>query len=236
MKHLIALILGIGGGAAAAVAFLYANPFTSHAGLSPLLVSDRPQLSLNYSAVGNDSILFTNDGESLVQPHPEKVLQLWEPPIRLTETMVTLLRDGRDTPAGIGIKFSSRSERTRILNGEALVDSVWYIYLPQRGSMLVSQHENYWNYLREVVAPAHLSSGDNWKGNWHGRITNGPRPLGTAHVIGGSGAYKDLELEAIETLSAQAYSTERGPVALEGQLTIELPAANGDAATAANNE
>lgn len=236
MKHLIALILGIGAGAVAAIAFLYYNPFTSHAALSPLLVSDRPQLSLNYSAVGKDSILYTNDGESMVKPHPEKVLQLWEPPIRLTETMVTLLRDSRGAPAGIGIKFSSRSERTRLLNGEALVDSVWYVYLPQRGSLLVSQHENYWNYLREVVAPAHLSSGDNWKGNWHGRITNGPGPLGTAHVYGGSGTYQDLELEAIETLSARAYSTELGPVALDGQITIELPAVTGDSATIANND
>ena len=235
MKHVIALILGVAAGAAAAIAFLYHNPFTSHAGLSPLLVSDRPQLVLNYSAIGADSILYTNDGESIVQPHPEKVLQLWEPPIRLTETMVTMLRDGRDTPAGIGIKFSSRSERTRILNGEVLVDSAWYVYLPQRGSLLIAQHENHWNYLREVVARAHLSSGDNWKGSWHGRITNGPGALGTAHVYGGSGTYRDLELEAIETLSAQAYSTVLGPVALDGQLTIELPATTDESATAANS-
>lgn len=228
MKYLIALILGIAAGGCVAVMFLYYNPFTSGAALSPLAVSDRPQISLKYSAVADHAIAYTNDGESLVTPHPEKVLQLWEAPIRQTETLVTVLRDGRDMPAGIGIKFSSRSEKTRVLNGEALVDSVWYVYLPERGSLLVSQTENYWNYLREVVVPAYWSSGDNWKGNWHGTITSGPGALGTGRVVGGSGEFRGIEAEAIETLSARAYSTKVGPVALDGQLTIELPLPGAD--------
>lgn len=229
MKHLVALLLGLAAGAAAVIALLYYNPFTSHVSLSPLSVSDRPQFSLKYSALSEDAIIYTNDGESPIKPHPEKVLQLWEAPIQLTETMVTEMRDGRDMPAGIGIKFSSRSERTRILNGEALVDSVWYIYLPERGSLLISQSENYWDYLREVVVPAYWSSGNNWKGNWHGRITNGPGALGTAAVYGGSGEFANLEMEAIEVLSAKAYSTELGPVTLDGQLTVEMPLRNDNA-------
>ena len=236
MKYLIALVLGIAAGAGIAVALLYFNPFTSNASLSPLSISDGQQYILNYSAVPEDAIVYTNDGESQIDPHPEKVLQLWEPPIRQTEALITTLRDARGISAGLGIKFSSNSERTRILNGEALIDSTWYIYLPERGSLLVSQQENYWDYLRDVVVPARMSSGDNWKGNWHGRITNGPGPLGTARVHGGSGTFEGLEFEAIETLSAKAYSAEIGPVVLDGQLTIELQARSEETATAANGE
>lgn len=223
MKYLLSLLLGIAAGVVVAVAFLYYNPFTSGARLSPLAVSERAQFALHYSGIAEHSILYTNDGESRVKPHPDKVLQLWEPPIRLTETLVTVLRDSRNQPAGLGVKFSSRSERTRILNGEALVDSVWYVYLPERGSFMLSQTENYWDFLREVVVPAYWSSGKNWKGNWHGTTTSGPGALGTARVHGGSGEFEGLAAEAIETLSAKAYSTERGPVALDGLLTIELP-------------
>ena len=43
------------------------------------------------------------------------------------------------TPAGLGIKFSSRSERTALLKGDAIVDSVWYVYLPGRGSLFIEQ-------------------------------------------------------------------------------------------------
>lgn len=223
MRYLIALILGMATGGAAAVGLLYYNPITSQTALSPLSVSDQQQFSLNYSAVANHAIVYTNNGESRMLPHPAKVLQLWEAPIRQTETLVTMLHDARNEPAGFGIKFSSRSERTRVLNGEALVDSVWYVYLPERGTMMIAQSENYWKFLRDIVVPAHWGSGNGWRGSWHGTITNGPGALGTARVHGGSGMFLGLELEAIETLSAKAYSAERGPVAMLGQLTIELP-------------
>ena len=223
MKYFIALIGGMLTGVLVATAIIYYNPFTTQSSLSPLSVSERQQFTLNYSAVATDSIMYTNDGESRVHPHPVKVLQLWEAPVRLTDTMVTVLKDSRNEPVGLGIKFSSQSERTRLLNGEALVDSAWYLYLPGQGSMLIEQTENYWTYLREIVVPAHWSSGDNWRGNWHGMMTVGPGALGTAYVYGGSGTFEDFEAEAVETLTAKAYDTEIGPVAMDGQLTIEYP-------------
>ncbi len=223
MKHLIALILGLAVGGACALGFLYYNPFTAQESLSPLSVSRGEQFSLIYSAVAEDSIVFTNDGESRTHPHPVKVLQLWEAPIRQTDVLVTMLRDGRNLPAGIGIKFSSRSERTRLLNGEAIVDSVWHVYLPGRGTLMIEQSENYWGYLRDIVVPAHWSSGDSWRGNWRGMITDGPGALGTARVHGGSGAFTGIDFEAIETLSAQAWSAEAGAVSVEGQILIEMP-------------
>lgn len=221
MKFVIALFLGLLTGAVLAVAMLFYNPFAQTASLSPLSVSDREQIVLSYSAVAVDALLFTNDGESTVQPHPSKVLQLWEAPIRQTDALVTVLRDGRNEPAGLGIKFSSASERTRILNGEVLIDSAWYIYLPGRGSMLIEQSENHWSFLREIVAAAHWSSSDNWRGTWHGTITDGPGALGTGRVHGGSGEFAGQQTEVIETMSATAYSAEIGPVAMIGQLTIE---------------
>lgn len=223
MKYLVALVLGIVAGGIVAVTFLYFNPFTARAALSPLAVSRQQQFSLSYSAVPKHAIAYTNDGESRVAPYPDKVLQLWEPTIRQTDVLVTELRDARNQPAGLGIKFTSRSEDTRILNGEALVDSVWYVYLPREGTLLVAQTENYWRYLRDIVVPAHWSSGNGWKGNWHGTMTSGPGALGTARVHGGSGRFRGIEAEAIETLTGKAYSATDGPVSLTGQLIVELP-------------
>ncbi len=230
MKHLIALILGLACGGACALAFLYYNPLTSQESLSPLSVSRGEQFSLMYSAVAGDSIVFTNDGESRTHPHPVKVLQLWEAPIRQTDVLVTMLRDGRNLPAGIGIKFSSRSERTRLLNGEAIVDSVWHVYLPERGTLMIEQSENYWSYLRDIVVPAHWSSGDSWRGNWRGTITEGPGALGTALVHGGSGVFAGIDFEAIETLAAHAWSATDGAVSVEGQILIEMPTGSAELA------
>ena len=226
MKYLLALFLGVVSGAFVAVGLLYFNPLTSESRISPLSVSDSQQLSLGFSAVAGDAIVYTNDGESRIPPYPERVLQLWEASIRDTDAMVTMLRNGRNETAGIGVKFSSPSESTRLLNGEVLEHSVWYVYLPGQGTMLIEQTENHWNFLREIVVPAHWSSGDSWRGNWNGTITSGPGALGTGWVHGGSGVFRDLESEAIEMLKATAYSAETGPVAVDGQIIVDLPARN----------
>ena len=229
MKYLISLVVGMAVGVAAFLALLYYNPMMSQNKLSPLSVSDNVVINFNYSEVATDALVYTNDGESTVAPHPSKVLQLWEPTVRLTDAMATVLRDSRNQPAAIGIKFSSRSESTRILNGEAIINSAWHIYVPGQGSLFVEQQENYWGYLREIVIPAYRSSGDNWRGNWNGTITSGPGALGTANVFGGSGKFADLETDGVESLSAKAYSVKHGPVAVNGILAVELPSPTSDA-------
>jgi hypothetical protein len=157
MKYLIALLLGLAVGVAAFLALLYFNPLTTNNRLSPLSVSDNQVITFNYSAVATDALVYTNDGRSQITPHPAKVLQLWEPTVRRTDALVTVLLDGRNQPAAIGIKFSSDSEKTNVLNGEAIVDSAWHVYSPGQGSLFVEQHENYWNFLRDIAIPARWS-------------------------------------------------------------------------------
>ena len=222
IKYVAGLLLGIVLGVLAAGALLYFNPLAARNPLSPLSVSNNEILSLGYSGVPTDSIVFTNDGESRVQPYPEKVQELWEAPVRRSEVLVTVLTDSRNNPAGIGIKYSSDSEHTRLINGDALVDSAWHIHLVERGSLFVEQTENYWNFLRNIVLPAYWSSANHWKGVWSGNMTVGPGALGTASVTGGTGEFAGLESEAVEAVHASAYSVAQGPVAMNGQLTIDV--------------
>lgn len=222
-RYLIALLLGIVAGAAAFLALLYFNPFTSKNNLSPLSVGSNAVMNLTFSPVASDSLVYTNNGETRIKPHPEKVLQLWETGVRRTTAAATVLYDGRGRMAGVGVKFSSDSEATRLMNGEAMVESVWHIYLPGRGTLFVEQNENYWSYLREIVIPAYWSSVDSWKGNWHGTITAGPGALGMGRVVGGSGEFADFESSVTESITARAYSVAQGPVAADSNLTIELP-------------
>ena len=222
IKYVAGLLLGLVLGIVAAAALLYFNPLAARNPLSPLSVSNNTMLSLGYSGVATDAIVYTNGGESRVQPHPERVRELWEAPVKLTEVLVTVLTDSRNRPAGIGIKFSSESEKTRLINGEALVDSAWHIHLVERGSLFVEQTENYWNLLRNIVLPAYWSSARHWKGVWNGNMTVGPGALGTAAVTGGTGEFAGLESEAVEAVNASAYSVAQGPVAMERRLTIDI--------------
>ena len=223
MKYVIVLLLGLLTGAVIFAAGLAYNPFISKPGLSPLDVSDLQTISLAYSGVASDSIVFTNDGESIIEPYPENVSQLWESTIRQSSAMATVLRDGRNQTVGLGIKISSLSEKTRLLSGGAIADSVWYVYLPGRGAFFIEQTENYWDYLRNIVLPAYRSSANIWKGIWLGNVTTGPGALGTAKVTGSSGDFEGLNMLGVESLSVKAWRVEGGPVAAEGRLLIELP-------------
>lgn len=223
IRYLIALVFGIAVGAAAFVALLYFNPFTAQDNISPINVGSNEVMYLTYSPVSSDSLIYTNNGEKRIRPHPEKVLQLWEAPVRRTAATAAVLYDGRGEMAGVGIKISSDSEATRLLNGQAMVDSIWHVYLPKRGTLFIEQNENYWSYLRDIVIPAYWSSADNWKGNWHGTITAGPGALGLGRVVGGSGEFAEFESSITESITARAYSVGQGPVSADAHLTIEIP-------------
>ncbi len=223
MKYLIVLIVGMLTGVVVFAAGVAYNPFIGKQGLSPLAVTDLQTVTLTYSGVASDGIVFTNDGESRISPYPEKVLQLWEASIRQTSASVKVLRDGRGQVAGLGIKISSLSEATRLFSGKAIVDSVWYVYLPGRGGMFIEQTENYWDYLREIVLPAYRSSAKTWQGTWLGNLTAGPGALGTAKVTGSSGEFSGLKMLAVESLTVRTWRVAGGPLAAEGQLLIELP-------------
>lgn len=225
MKYLVTLVLGFFAGAVLFAVGVLFNPFIADRGLSPLSVTDAELITLSYSVVPAETILYTNNGESLQAPHPAKVQQLWEAPIRQTEAMVSLLHDAMGQPAGLGVKLSSRSESTHIFGGDAIMDSAWYVYLPDRGSLFIHQTENYWPFLQQVAFPAWRSSGNNWRGSWLGDLTAGPGALGTGAAAGSSGEFVGLEMEAVESLSVRAFSTDTGFVSAEGRLLIELPEA-----------
>ena len=225
MKYLVSLLVGMLLGASIFVAGMYYNPFSERQTVSPLAMTDDEQLDVTYTAVPGETILYTDNGESIIDTHPDRVAELWEPAIVDTRIAVNLLTGSRGEAVGLGIKFSSDSEQTRLISSQVLVNSAWHIYVPGRGTLFVDQIENYWSYVREVVVPARWSSGDNWKGSFFRIMTQGPNALGTGRVTGGDGNFAGISGEAVESLTAQAYSAIDGPVSMHGSLTITLPTA-----------
>jgi hypothetical protein len=225
MKYFLAFLTGLIFGAAVFFLGLVYNPFIDKPGVSPLAVTRDPKIELTFSAVPDDALLYTDNGDSIVTPHPERVAELWEPAVNKTRIWVTMLQDSRGTISGVGIKFSTQSEDTALLKGEAMANSMWHVYLPDRGTFLIDQTENYWAYLRDIVIPARRSSVANWRGNFYRVMTAGPGALGTGRVTGGSGRFNNLSGEAVESLSARGYSATVGPVSMTGSLTVAIPQA-----------
>lgn len=223
MKYLVTLGAGFVTGAILFLAGIYFNPFTGQPTVSPLAVTDDRIVSLSFSAVPSDGLLYSDHGDSAVEPHPDRVAELWEPAIVDTSIFVTKLESSRGSTTGIGIKVLSRSESTALISGKAIANSIWHVYLPGQGTMLIDQTENYWSYIRDVVIPAKWSAGDSWRGNFFRVTTNGPGSLGTARVTGGGGIFSGVTSESVESLSADGYSGVSGPVSMDGSLTVAMP-------------
>lgn len=223
MKYAISLFLGLLVGASIFALGQYHNPFLGRATVSPLAVTSDQVVDMSFSAVPADGILYTDHGETNITPHPERVAELWEAGVIDTNVFVTMLQDSRGNSAGIGIKFLSKSEQTELIRGNAIANSAWHVYLPGKGTMLIDQTENYWPYLRDVIVPARLSSGDSWRGSFFRVMTNGRGSLGTARVTGGSGMFSGMTTESVESLNAAGYSAATGPVSMQGNLTIAIP-------------
>lgn len=222
MKYFVSLAAGLLSGAVIFFLGLYFNPFTGQPVVSPLAVTSDQVMDLSFSAVPAEAILYTDHGESIVSPHPDRVAELWEPAVLDSRILVTVLQDSGGS-AGLGIKFSSKSEQTAVIRGDAIASSVWHIYLPQQGTFMIDQTENYWSYLRDIVIPARWSSGNGWRGSFHRIMTSGPGSLGTARVTGGSGIFADQTSESVESLTARGYSADTGPVSMDGSLTVAVP-------------
>jgi hypothetical protein len=223
MKYAISLLVGLAAGALLFVVGFYYNPFIGQPTVSPLAVTEHRVLDFNFSAVPADAILYTDHGETVVRPTPDRVAELWEPAVFDSTVFVTTLRDSRGADAGIGIKFLSKAEETTLIRGQALANSVWHIYLPGQGTMMIDQTENYFSYLREIVLPARMSSGDNWRGSYFSVMTSGPGSLGTARVTGGSGLFAGMSSESVESLSAEGYSASSGPVSMQRSISVAIP-------------
>ena len=223
MKYLISLLCGLLTGAALFAAGLYYNPFIGRPSVSPLAVTEDRVMDYTFSGVPANAILYTDHGETIVRPTPDRVAELWEPAVYDSSILVTTLTDVRGTEAGVGIKFLSKAEETALIRGQALANSVWHVYLPGQGTMMIDQTENYFSYLREIVVPARLGSGDHWRGTYFSVMTSGPGSLGTARVTGGSGLFNGLSSESVESLSAEGYSGKSGPVSMQRTISVAIP-------------
>ena len=202
---------------------IYLNPLTDRDSVSPLALSSHQMLELHFSTA--------LDGKQLV-PTQEKnrnVLSTYatakfsEPTLRDTTVFLTILKNTTDHVAGLGIKMLSKSDTTSLIKGAAIANSVWHIYLPASGTIMIGQTENYWAYIRDIVIPAHLASDKSWQGTFHRITTTGPEPQGTANVSGGNGLFKNLTTSASESLTVAHYLAGTGPVTMEGNLKIVIP-------------
>lgn len=224
MKYMLALLGGILAGVVLFGLLLYVNPFAKAPGVSPLAVSQSSMLELTFSAVPDDTVATIYSSKARPDSHPVRVEDLWDPALANTKVTVTALRSSRGQPRAIGVKFSSLAKEAGLLQAKVPVNSNWHMWMLNDGGLFIDQTENLWFLLRDVIVPAYLGSEGAWRGTWYGIETIGPGALGTGRVTGGSGKLNGVQGEAVESAIVRAYQADRGPVAMDVNLTLSLPA------------
>ena len=73
MKYLVSLVIGMLLGATLFAAGMYYNPFAERQAVSPLAMSNDEHLDFTYTAVPGETILYTDNGESIISTHPDRV-------------------------------------------------------------------------------------------------------------------------------------------------------------------
>jgi hypothetical protein len=101
MKYLLTLLSGMLLGASLFVAGMFFNPFADRQSVSPLSITDDEQLDFTYTAVPGQAILYTDNGESIIETHPDRVAELWEPAVVDTRIAVYVLNDSRGEVRGL---------------------------------------------------------------------------------------------------------------------------------------
>ena len=217
MKYVLAFIVGIALGAAAAGALVFFNPLIAGAGDS------RPAAAwtLRYEFPEPSSLALSHDEQLGLPVIPADSPLLWESGIKGTVLNVLRLDDDSDDAAPVlATRVSVPSAASNLIFEGAIVDDYWLVTVPGGGSLFVHSASNDWPLLRDTVV----------KVNWLGRqFANGSEfwptrgPLnGSAALTGVTGQFAAARGRAFERLELDHYRGRFDGV--RGELSLLLDA------------
>lgn len=206
MKIIIAFVVGIALGLAAAAGLLYLNPL--YAQNDPVPINTDADWSLTLATDGHfGGALVHTHSDTLPLPRvPTDVEELWHPAHKGVHAFVHAFENQAGEVIGVGVKFAAISEASRALPTKLLLDSDWNVLLPAAGSFFVSQTENYWPFARAVMLPAWKDKQRHWEGTFDGDTTVGPSGTLEAIMIGASGVLRGQRGVAKEAITASRVS------------------------------
>ena len=213
MKYAFSLLVGLLCGASCALAIIYFNPLTR--GQS----DDRSATAgwtLDYTLSPERTWLSTHDRRLGLPVVPSSVPLLYEEGIR--GTILTAMPLGGADSIAAATRVSIPSGDTEFLRSGLLVEDVWLISVPGRGSLFVRALNNQWPLFRDTVVRVDWLR-RSFAGSGSYGPTRGPADAG-ADVVGLTGVYEGAHGNGSERLSLSYYNGDL--TTIQGQLMIEM--------------
>ena len=217
MKFLLAFIVGIAIGAAAAGALVFFNPLIAST------ADSRPPSgwTLRYEFPEPSSLALSHDEQFGLPLIPADSPLLWESGIKGTVLNVLRLDDGTDSAPVLATRVSVPSAASNLIIEGAIVDDYWLLTAPGRGSLFVHSANNDWPLLRDTLVKV------DWLGREFGngseyRPTRGPLN-GSAALTGVTGQFAAARGRAFERLEVDHYRGRFDGVRGELSLLLDDP-------------
>lgn len=224
MKYLVVLVVGGVLGAVTAAALLMVNPLTRRGG-AEIEVAD-----LSWRHALPESYLALTHGGTLPGPRiPAEVDELWEKAVERSALAVVALSDEQGVPAAVASRVAWPAKRSDLLTGGLIVDDLWLVTVPGRGSMFVTAESNLWPVLADTLVSTRLLRRP-FDGPRDYRPVAGPSSARLARVRGATLEFDGMTGVATEHWRIEGFDATAGLERLSGELRIEFDrAADADA-------
>lgn len=216
MKYLLVLVVGCVLGAVTAAALLMVNPLTRRGG-SEIAAAD-----LHYRHALPESYHALTHGGTLPGPHiPAEIDELWEKAVERSALALVALRDDQGAPAAVASRVAWPAKRTDLLTRGLIVDDLWLVTAPGRGSMFVTAESNLWPVLSDTLVSTRLLQRP-FNGPRDYRPVAGPSSARMARVRGATLEFERMTGVATEHWRIENFDAAIGLERLTGELRIEF--------------
>lgn len=201
MKFLVSFVIGLVLGVGAALVGVYMGPLGAQNDDVPIKMDDS-SLQLAFDGHLSGALVHLHSGLERLPQVPADLEALWNPAHRGNHALVHALTNDANEVVAYGVKFGAWSEQARVFPPAAIFESNWQVIAPELGSFFVAQRENYWPLMRAAIIPA--AKDGEWRGNFIGDTTVGPRGTLEGEFIGASGVLRGQRGVASESIAAKA--------------------------------
>ncbi|MBL1096619.1 hypothetical protein [Streptomyces coffeae] len=172
-----------------------------------------------FARVPKDGVFETHRGNLPLAVFPSGIAKFTEPKLRKAFALGGKIRDKNGKVVGFSTEIEEVLPKTDFASGKMLTHTVWTLFFPGRGSLVLDQIENSTKVATKVFKPA-FAGKKPWVGKLNATTTAGPRKDGRGVILGGTGEFAGIRGSGVEIADLRRFDPATG--GLEGVFELRF--------------
>ncbi|WP_431775263.1 hypothetical protein [Streptomyces cucumeris] len=172
-----------------------------------------------FAQVPKDGVFETHRGNLPLAVFPSGIAKFTEPKLQKAFALGGKIRDKNGKVVGFSTEIEEVLPETDFASGKMMTHTVWTLFFPGRGSLVLDQIENSTKVATKVFKPA-FASKKPWVGKLKANTTAGPRKDGRGTILGGTGAFAGIRGSGVEIADLKRFDPATG--GLEGVFELRF--------------